>query len=211
MSRPTPTRIYHFTDVKNLPGILESGLSSDAQCRRTGLTAVEVGSQGIRERRLTLPVPIPPGGNVGDYVPFYFAPRSPMLFTLTRGNHGFTGDVNNLLYLVSSLETLEGLEIPWIVSDRNAALAMAAFVDSQGDLDSHIDWPLMAQRNWSKSLEDPERPDRRMAECLVWDRVPVNAISRIVAKTAAVASAAGEILATKNVQINIDVSREWYF
>lgn len=87
---PEPIRVYHFTHLRNLAGIIERGLRSDAACRRDGLTEVEIGSAGIRERRLHLPVgDVGPGGCVGDYVPWYFGPRSPMMYTLSRNNYEY--------------------------------------------------------------------------------------------------------------------------
>jgi hypothetical protein len=41
----------------------------------------------IKERRLRLAIECRPGLRVGDCVPFYFCPRSVMLFLLDRGNH----------------------------------------------------------------------------------------------------------------------------
>ena len=43
---------------------------------------------GIKRRRLEdLEVYCHPGTKVGDYVPFYFCPRSVMLFVIHRANH----------------------------------------------------------------------------------------------------------------------------
>lgn len=89
-SPPDRIRVFHFTHLRNLEGIITEGLWSDAACRREGLTEVEIGSAGIRERRLRLPVgDVGAGGYVGDYVPWYFGPRSPMMFTLTRNNYEY--------------------------------------------------------------------------------------------------------------------------
>jgi hypothetical protein len=38
-------------------------------------------------RRKRLPVSCHPGTCVGDYVPFYFCPRSVMLYVISRRNH----------------------------------------------------------------------------------------------------------------------------
>jgi len=48
-------------------------------------------------------VPLAPYGCVADYVPFYFAPRSPMLYKLHKGGvPNYTGGQDPLVYLVSS-------------------------------------------------------------------------------------------------------------
>ena len=112
MNRPNPIRVYHFTHVRNLSGIVGSGLRSDADCRRRALTKVEIGSASIRERRLSLPVgDVGPGGCVGDYVPWYFGPRSPMMFTLGKNNYEYKQGFDEVVYLVSSVSRLSLIHI----------------------------------------------------------------------------------------------------
>lgn len=41
----------------------------------------------IKQRRLTLPMKCHPGDHVGDYVPFYFCPRSIMLLVIHYANN----------------------------------------------------------------------------------------------------------------------------
>jgi hypothetical protein len=74
--------IYHFTDVANLASILNA---DELRCHSTADCAVDVADATIKSRRMSKRVPCRPGGTVGDYVPFYFAPRSPMLFRIQRG------------------------------------------------------------------------------------------------------------------------------
>ena len=77
----------HFTHVENLPGILTAGcLQSDSLVDRSSALRVEAGDLAVKARRKERHVPLAPFGRVADYVPFYFAPRSPMLLTLARGN-----------------------------------------------------------------------------------------------------------------------------
>jgi hypothetical protein len=45
-------------------------------------SAGEVGDPQIKERCRNRAVNTGPGGTIGDYVPFYFAPRSPMLYRI---------------------------------------------------------------------------------------------------------------------------------
>ena len=86
---PTDPKIYHITHLNNLPGIIEAGMIySDAECRRQGLDCDVVGMSAIKQRRLTeLVVDCYPETKVGEYVPFYFCPRSIMLYILNMGNH----------------------------------------------------------------------------------------------------------------------------
>ncbi len=59
----------------------------------------------VVSRRRRLPVPCHPGTWVGDYVPFYFCPRSVMLYVISRKNH-------------PSLTYRGGQRVPWSLIER---------------------------------------------------------------------------------------------
>lgn len=81
-----PNSIYHITHIRNLPSILEAGgLISSSRLQQQGIIYVDIAYQSIQNRRANTRVPCGAGGVLHDYVPFYFAPRSPMLCTIHRG------------------------------------------------------------------------------------------------------------------------------
>lgn len=85
---PAVPRIHHITPVANLGRIVEDGcLLSDAAMIAAGGPPVTIGMSRIKQRRLTLPVGCHPPSCVGDFVPFYFCPRSIMLFVIHCANH----------------------------------------------------------------------------------------------------------------------------
>jgi hypothetical protein len=86
---PSQPQIYHITHVDNLESIARRGeIWSDGLCRNNNLGNKQVGMSAIKARRLfELEVDCHPGTKVGEYVPFYFCPRSIMLYLLYRGNH----------------------------------------------------------------------------------------------------------------------------
>ncbi|MGH6679969.1 MAG: DUF4433 domain-containing protein, partial [Bradyrhizobium sp.] len=86
-SRPDRRKIYHITHVGNLPRILGDGrLVSDGLMNQGGGPAMmTIGMSKIKQRRLSLPVKCHSGDFVGEYVPFYFCPRSVMLYVIHQG------------------------------------------------------------------------------------------------------------------------------
>lgn len=98
-----PTPIYHITHVDNLPAIIAAGgLRCVAGLGGTsGGAYVNIAHGHIQDRRARKTVPCGPGGTLCDYVPFYFAPRSPMLYALSEGGVvGYTDGQTPVVHLV---------------------------------------------------------------------------------------------------------------
>jgi len=207
---PDPIEVYHFTHLRNLPGIIEDGIHSDATCRRERLTQVEIGSNDIRERRLHLRVGrVGPGGCVGDYVPWYFGPRSPMMFTLGKNNYEYQQGFDEVVYLVSSVRTVIDQGCEWIASDRNAALSLAEFTDEERDLDAHISWDVIRAKYWNDYVDGA---DLRAAEFLVHDSVPWEAIELVATRTAATRAKVERLIGDHRGHCPpVTVSPGWYF
>ena len=121
MSTRVSTTLLHFTHVDHLATIIERGLVADADVGPLLLN--EVGNRDIKNQRRRARVPLPPGGVVSDYVPFYFAPRSPMMSAIAQGQVPEYGtDTSSLVYIVTTVEHLQTLGIRMLFTRRNAAL-----------------------------------------------------------------------------------------
>ncbi len=211
MSRPVPTPLAHFTPIHHLASIIERGLLCDTDTAH-GLLTVEVGNRGIKERRRRRAVPVGPRGVVADYVPFYFAPRSPILYSIAMGNvPEYTGGADPLVYLVTTADRLANLGLPILFTDRNAVLKTAHFTQNLSDLDTLIDWPLMGAAMWNNTPSEPDRMERRMAECLVHRQVPWRAIEYVATRTPARAAEAQVTLARFGQGIAVRTKPDWYF
>ncbi len=85
-ARSADRLIMHFTHVRNLPGILATGyVHADNHVGERSRLAVEAADLEIKTSRRAIRIGLAPFGCVADYVPFYFAPRSPMLYKLAKG------------------------------------------------------------------------------------------------------------------------------
>ena len=205
--RPRPTPAVHFTRIENLPGIVAGGLQSDAMVRALSHTVVEVGHPDIKSRRRGQPVGCGAGGCVGDYVPLYFAAQTSMSYSLHKQGVAF----DRVIYLQTSVERVQALGLTWVVSNRNAAQALAEFTDDATQLDSHVDWAVIGSSSWGRSDDDPDRPARRQAELLVHRVLPWEAVERVVTKTAAVEAEVRSILDAAGRSVAVDVIPHWYF
>ncbi len=106
--------IFHVTHVDNLAAIVaEGGLWCDREAADRGVAKIGIAHQHIKERRARRHVPISPGGTLDDYVPFYFAPRSPMLYSIHGGYvEGYSDGQRSVIHLVSSAEAVSATGVP---------------------------------------------------------------------------------------------------
>jgi ssDNA thymidine ADP-ribosyltransferase, DarT len=171
----------------------------------------ECGQPSIKERRRSRQVPERHGGVVADYVPFYFAPRSPMLFSILGGRVKEYGtDQSQLVYLVTRLSRVIAHGLAWVATDRNAVLQPAKFTADRGRLAQHIDWAVMEAQYWGNTVDDGSRMQRRMAELLVHRAVPWSVISHVATCCEGrAAEVKGRLPATTPPRIL--VRPKWYF
>ncbi len=183
--KPTMTiPLYHITHRDNLGSIIGcGGLWCDAERRRHDFEHHNIAYEHIKNRRARRPVRTKAGGMLADYVPFYFAPRSPMLHTINQGNvePALRGQQNQIVHLVTSVERLSATGRPWCFTDRHADLDYARFFDSREDLMGTIRWDVMRDDYWGRSQEQKEL---RQAEFLLqshvsWDDILEIGVGRI--------------------------------
>jgi hypothetical protein len=108
MSVPTQPMIYHIVHVNRLLSIIADGhLWCDAEVQRKVRPGATIGMNSIKKRRLhELQLNCYPGLHVGDCVPFYFCPRSVMLYMIHRANHvelTYRGGQEPIIHLEANL------------------------------------------------------------------------------------------------------------
>jgi hypothetical protein len=212
--RPNPTHIYHITHVDNLASIAANGgLLSDADIDAHGGPGVAVGMSEIKLRRMGLPVKCHPGDVVGAYVPFYFCPRSIMLYILYMANHPqltYRGGQGPIVHLQANadktIEWAAGKGVPWAFSFGNAGAAYTSFGKDVAQLDE-IDWDAVAARNFRPA----EIKEKKQAEFLVKKFVPWELIERVGVLSEGVQVRATAALAGASHNPPVDICPRWYF
>lgn len=209
---PNPIFIYHITSVENLHSILNiNGLICNNQLHKDGTSFVNIAYEQIQYRRSEKQVPLPPYGNLHDYVPFYFAPRSPMLYTINQGNvPQYPGGQHQIIYLVSTVQQVILRKIPFVFTDGHAIISYSEFFNDPADL-KQIDWRLMTSRYWNDTTEYPDRKRKRQAEFLVFDFFPIDSVLEVVVINDAFQDQLMKILQDYSVNIPVKVRREWYY
>lgn len=204
--------IYHITSVKNLASVLRTGeLLSDARVRAQGGPLESIGMNRLKQRRLDqLVIPCMQNTPVGACVPFYFAPRSVMLFMIDRNNYeiNYGRGQEPILHLEAKLTDVlawaKRERRPWAFSLSNAAAFYTEFRSSLDDLDE-IDWDAVYATDWRG------RRERKQAEFLVYDTFPVQLMQRIGVYSSAVMREVESVLVDRNVKMTTSVIRNWYY
>lgn len=209
---PNPTFIYHITSVENLHSILNSnGLICINQLLKNGSSFVNIAYEQIQSRRSEKQVPLPPYGNLHDYVPFYFAPRSPMLYTINQGNvPQYQGGQNQIIYLVSTVQQVLLKKIPFVFTDGHAIISYSEFFNDPTDL-KQIDWGIMSSRIWKDTTEYPDRKRKRQAEFLAFKFFPFDSVLEVGVINDALQDQVLKILEGNSAIIPVKVRREWYY
>lgn len=211
---PPAPKLYHITHVDNLPSIAADGvLWSDAALIARGGPAASIGMGSIKQRRLGLPLKCHPGDFVGGYVPFYFCPRSIMLFLIHCANHpelqyrDGQGPILHLeLDLYEVLQWADAQRRRWAFSLSNAGAVYSEFRCRADQLDQ-IDWPAVANTDFrSASVKEGKQ-----AEFLVAESVPWQLVRRIGAMNPAVQAQAMRNMGGVVHRPSVEVCRPWYF
>lgn len=209
---PDPVLLYHITHLDNLPGILQDGcLHCQQQLGTSGQHPVNIAHIGIQDRRALTTVPCGPGGILHDYVPFYFAPRSPMLYAIHRGNvETYDGGQTPLVYLVSTATHIQQAKQQFVFTDGHPTVAFTQFYTELADL-THVDWPLMRAQYWNDTPQDPDRKRRRQAEFLVYNQVSLSTLIGIGLINERIQQHVEELLAAQPIKLPVRVRRNWYY
>ncbi len=177
---PSNPKIYHLVHVDRLPSIVADGyLWSDRGARERGVSGTEIGMSNIKERRLDSELDSHAGLHVGDCVPFYFCPRSVMLYVIHRGNNEYLeyrGGQEPIIHLEADLlETVaraDANQRRWAFTSSNAG---AFYFDDFSDLNdlNSLDWGAIQATVWRECQET------KQAEFLVEGSFPWELVSRI--------------------------------
>lgn len=207
-----PIPIYHITKLDNLPAILASGrLIATNRLRLLGARYASIAFDNIQERRSRTRVPCGEGGTLHDYVPFYFAPRSPMLYTINRGNVASCPEgQSRIVHLVVDAEEVATSGLRYVFTDGHAVMGYSRFFTDLADMNA-IDWEVMRARYWYDTDQDGDRKRRRQAEFLIHEQVPWSLIREICVLDRVARDLVLETLRGVNEHPPVVVRSGWYY
>ncbi len=213
MSVPANPKIYHIVHVDRLPSIIKDGfLWCDAEIVERSPTGTTIGISGIKQRRLNeLALNNHPGLHVGDCVPFYFCPRSVMLYILYQANRielTYRGGQGPIIHLQADLrQTVAWAEknnLRWAFTLSNAA---TRYFEDRSDLTqlNEINWSAVRAVDWRNCR------DAKQAEFLIEKRFPWELVSRIGLRTPQVRDQVNKALQDASYKPQVEIKAKWYY
>jgi len=212
MPMPARPKIYHICHVDRLPSILDcKGLFSDAKVLEHALPGTVVGMGNIKQRRLNeLRLESHPTLLVGQCVPFYFCPRSVMLYLMYRRNpeldyQGGQGPIIHLeadLYEAVEWATTRGFR--WAFTLSNAG---SRYFEDRANLAqlNEVNWDAVQARNWMQCRE------AKQSEFLMEDSFPWFLVRRIGVSSPIVYGQVLNALQQQKHKPKVEVKTDWYY
>jgi hypothetical protein len=208
---PEKGLVFRITHIRNLPWILGNGLHC-ASSEQIDPNFVSIGNADLIDSRKGTLVPHNMGGTLADYVPFYFTPRSPMLYNIKTGHNGVTRRPNDeIIVLVSSIQRFTQNALSFLIANRHAIYQRAEFSSDPAFVEQ-IDWGILQASKFNRNdNNDPDKIERYQAETLVRQHVPISALLGLACASDAARAQITIDLNNAQSALQVHVRNQWYF
>lgn len=215
----TDIKIYHIIHVNRLDSVLKDGfLFCDAEMSHRQNVGPTIGISNIKERRMLLKLSSFPDLTVGQCVPFYFAPRSVMLYVIKCENHpdlAYSNGQEDILHLEFNLQKVlnwaqdNGLKTCYTTSN-----AGSRYFEDYSDftkIKDNIDWAAVDANQWSGTGIDKSVKENKQAEFLIENRIPIELLELVGVYNLQNYNKVNKILKGYNLSVNVKQKVDWYY
>lgn len=212
---PAQPKIYHIVHIDRLPAIIQSGgLLPDSAMSGASVVGTTIGMSHIKERRRTTTLHSHPDLRVGDCVPFYFCPRSVMLYIIAQRNHpdlSYRGGQGPIVHLEADLHATvawaDQTGYRWAFTTSNAGSSYFVDYADLARLDQ-VDWPAVGARYWTGEQGAKEA---KQAEFLIEGGFPWGLVERIGCHSPPIQREVIDLLMPTAGQPPVEVQPSWYY
>lgn len=213
MAVPASPKIYHIVHVDRLNSIISTGgLLSDKGVTASQCCGTNIGLNNIKHRRLTQnKLASHPGLYVGECVPFYFCPRSVMLFVIHKGDNPdltYNGGQRDVVHLQADLNNVvkwaSQNNVRWAFTDSNAG---SYYYRDFSDLSKlgNIDWNAVDALQWKTCREG------KQAEFLIENFFPLTFVEYVGVQNKSVHMEVSSIFGSSAFKPVVQVRTDWYY
>lgn len=209
---PAHPKIYHIVHVDRLPSIVGDGvLWSDSEAREREVDGTVIGMSNVKERRLGNELQSHPGLRVGECVPFYFCPRSVMLYVIHRGNNEqleYRGGQEPIIHIEADLRETVTYAADnnqrWAFTSSNAGAYYFDDFANLGQLDM-LDWSAIRASDWQLCR------DAKQSEFLLEGYFPWELVTCIGVQSGGIRDRVLSTIRTHSHRPSVEVKLGWYY
>lgn len=158
--------LFRMTHIKNIAHILANGITHSTSANANP-NFVPIGDNSLISKRAEFL--LKNGKLLGDYIPFYFGKKMPMLFVIQNGYNMVNPTLaQDIVYCVSSVQKIIDLGLNFVFTDGHAVSAFSNQYTNKDiqNIDALIDKKAINAQYWGDA-NDLDKERRKQAEFLV--------------------------------------------
>jgi hypothetical protein len=166
MTDLSKTYLFRMTHIENIPHILQYGITHPSSCNANP-KFVPIGDRTLITTRNDFL--LNNGRRLGDYIPFYFGVRTPMLYVIQKGYNMVTPTpAENIVYCISSVQKIIEHQLDFVFTDGHAVDSFTTQYTPKDiiNIDNIIDQKAVMAKYW-RDETDLDLKRRKEAEFLV--------------------------------------------
>lgn len=153
--------LYRMTHIENITHILQNGITHK-NSPNTNANFISIGDSSLIDIREKKEILVTNGKNhltktktitLGNYIPFYFGVRMPMLYVIQNGGNFVVKAVSpeNIIYMVCIMKKILDVRLTYYFCDGHATDNFTTFYDKKQikRLPAIINWNAVKMKYWS--------------------------------------------------------------
>jgi hypothetical protein len=181
--------LYRLTHIDNIPHILKYGITHKDSSNNNPKYK-NIGDISLITKRSSKQISVSNGEdkivkeiNLGDFIPFYFDVKMPMLYVIQHGGNNVEKPTNakDIIYLVCKLEELLKLNQEYYFTNGHATDNLTTFYDKTkiNEINTILDWQCIESKYWGRA-ENAEIKWKKQAEFLIKGDIPPTLIDYFI-------------------------------
>lgn len=165
------TAAFRMVHIKNIPYILKNGIVH-SNSEKASQEYISIGDNTLIESRSNYKIP-KTEYNLGDFIPFYFGPRTPMLYEIQHGNNNVNKrNPEEIVYCVILINDIIINKLEGFFTDGHAKNALTTFYSNDwlNELNEFVHRKDVYERHWGINIDNTgETKRKKSAELLLKD------------------------------------------
>lgn len=167
--------LFRMTHIENIPHILQYGITHPLS-RNANPDFVPIGDKTLITTRNDFL--LNNGRRLGEYIPFYFGDRTPMLYVIQHGFNMVTPTpAENIVYCITSVQKIIEQQLDFVFTNGHAVDSFTTQYSTVDiiNIDNIIDWTAVKAKYW-RAENDLDLKRRKEAEFLVLGDITIDGV-----------------------------------